>query len=1017
MRNKNIIQSVITMTIFIFFAFFVLTGCKKESVAAKGAVIGYDDLGRKIVLPKVPERIVVLSGSPIDAIFELGAGDKIVGVVNSIVRSYPETCRRYPAVLEKERVGRFNDPNIEKIISINPDLIIPYASSDYPGKYTAIFEKRELPFAAFTTVENLAFGLEQIRRLGILLGKEKEAEILTGRIKKEIDELSQEISSRIESRPLVYYWWGERNGTYGRRAAINELIELAGGVNLARDFDRQYMELSPEYVISRDPDVIVISYWQENQKETRIKEITRRPGFSQVKAVKNNRIYTLNGHSFHTPVRFAEVVQNLARFIHPELFSVEKIRQESSAMEKIGAAERSTPRRVVVTDALKRRVEIELPLKKIVTVNTASAIILRALGVDIENKVVGVTTYITENPRFWPKLKNKPAIRFKNLSYEMLAELKPQLIFLYKTSSPFTNEEKLKSLGIKWIYLDCFDPGTLDNDIRTLGLLFGKEKEAKKLISWYRQYDELISARIKNIRLQKRFKIFYYQYPDINLAKGIYNTINKTASSHPLLEKAGGNNLAADLLLQDIKVSPEWIVENNPDVIIAGVLGKSFSGYNAEESKTIENMRSLGQRLANDKALKKTDAVKNERVFLLAQDIKQGPSYVIGLAYMAKYLYPEMFEDIKPETIAREYYETWCGLPYRGVYVYPPFEPAIVTAESSKKKTGQTARMLIDSAGRKIDIPQPVKRIAGLHTSSCRELCLLQLEDKVVGVTEYLLDDPDMYPRLMNKPNIGSVYSPNYELIVENSPDVLIMPTAMQKLQPVLDKLEPLGIKVVALDLQPRKGASAYEREDYYDRELKILGRIFGKEKRAHGFIEWRRRILKLIEDRTKDVEKVCVLGINSVSSVLKKGSGFTVWGGNRIIELAGGKNIAAGLSEKEVSGEWILEQNPEVIIMVSYRSKEGLGYSVTDNTQVKKSLNEIAKHKVFAKTEAAQKGRIYLFGYYGTASGGQTSLGALYLAKRLYPKRFEDVDPQKYHKEYFERWFNVKYQGVWFYP
>lgn len=57
--------------------------------------------------------------------------------------------------------------------------------------------------------------------------------------------------------------------------------------------------------------------------------------------------------------------------------------------------------------------------------------------------------------------------------------------------------------------------------------------------------------------------------------------------------------------MQDIKVSPEWIVENNPDVIIAGVLGKSFSGYNAEESKTIENMRSLGQRLANDKALKK----------------------------------------------------------------------------------------------------------------------------------------------------------------------------------------------------------------------------------------------------------------------------------------------------------------------------------------------------------------------------------------------------------------------------
>jgi len=100
---------------------------------------------KRALLPNVPERVVVLSGSPIDAIFELGAGDKVVGVVDSIVRSYPETCRRYPAVLEKEHVGRFNDPDIEKIIALNPDLIISFASSDSPGKYTEIIEKRGLP--------------------------------------------------------------------------------------------------------------------------------------------------------------------------------------------------------------------------------------------------------------------------------------------------------------------------------------------------------------------------------------------------------------------------------------------------------------------------------------------------------------------------------------------------------------------------------------------------------------------------------------------------------------------------------------------------------------------------------------------------------------------------------------------------------------------------------------------------------------------------------------------------------
>lgn len=51
------------------------------------------------------------------------------------------------------------------------------------------------------------------------------------------------------------------------------------------------------------------------------------------------------------------------------------------------------------------------------------------------------------------------------------------------------------------------------------------------------------------------------------------------------------------------------------------------------------------------------------------------------------------------------------------------------------------------------------------------------------------------------------------------------------------------------------------------------------------------------------------------------------------------------------------------------------------------------------------------------TASGGQWQLGALYLAKRIYPEHFEDVDPEEFHREYFEEWFDIPYQGVWVYP
>jgi iron complex transport system substrate-binding protein len=302
----------------------LFAGYANGQVIAKGKITGYDDFGRKIILPKAPERIVIISASSIDAIFELKAGNKIVGVTDAIDRSYPETVRRYPSLLKKPRVGGFSNPNIEKIISLEPDLIIVYDSLDNPGKYTEVFEKRGLPYAAFITVKNLAFGMEQIRRLGVLLDKGKEAETLTKRIKTEVKKLTLMISSSIKNRPLVYYWWGSGNGTYGNQAAINELIEIAGGINLAGEFDKQYMELSPEYVISKNPDVIVISYWQEDQREARVKEIKSRPGFNQVEAVKNNCVYTIDGHSLHTSLLFAEAIRNLAGFIHPELFITTK---------------------------------------------------------------------------------------------------------------------------------------------------------------------------------------------------------------------------------------------------------------------------------------------------------------------------------------------------------------------------------------------------------------------------------------------------------------------------------------------------------------------------------------------------------------------------------------------------------------------------------------------------------------------------------------------------------------------
>jgi iron complex transport system substrate-binding protein len=309
---------IISIGLMAIIVFLCLAGARTGGTASAQPIVGQDDYGRTIVMEQAPHRIILLSGSPIDVIYELGAGDLLVGVVDSVADGYPETCRRYPSLLEKERIGRFDEPNIEKIIALDPDLIFTYGSSDHPGRFSAAFEKRGLPYAALASVDNIAFGLAQIRRLGVLLGKEKQAAALADRISAEIEDMAARIQPDPGKKPLVYYWWGSRNGTYGRLSAIHELITLAGGINLTAEFNARYMELSPEYVIAGNPDVILISYWQSHQKQERVAALRARAGFSDIRGVKNNRIHPIDGHSFHTIIRFPEVIQAMAGYFYPD---------------------------------------------------------------------------------------------------------------------------------------------------------------------------------------------------------------------------------------------------------------------------------------------------------------------------------------------------------------------------------------------------------------------------------------------------------------------------------------------------------------------------------------------------------------------------------------------------------------------------------------------------------------------------------------------------------------------------
>jgi len=140
---------------------------------------------------------------------------------------------------------------------------------------------------------------------------------------------------------------------------------------------------------------------------------------------------------------------------------------------------------------------------------------------------------------------------------------------------------------------------------------------------------------------------------------------------------AGGNNLGESLnsTTGSAEVDREWVMSQNPDVII-GSINQAFnkSGYSADEDLAIIYMRTMHEKIVSDEAINETDAAANGRVYLICGDLNTGPMQAAGTAFMAKILHPELFEDLDPEAILKEYFEKWQGIPYRGVWIYPPFK-------------------------------------------------------------------------------------------------------------------------------------------------------------------------------------------------------------------------------------------------------------------------------------------------------------------------------------------------------
>lgn len=271
-----------------------------------------DDLGREVVVSALPERIISLAPSNTEVLFAVGAGDQVVGVT--------EFCNYPPEAQNREKIGGFSPDTIsvEKIVSLEPDLVFSAGSIQQP--VIEALEQAGIPVFAFDP-ERLEGVYKNIETAGRLTGHEAEAAGVVTEMQDRVAAVTEKTQAIPEDeRPTVFYEvWHEPLMTAGPTTFIGELIDLAGGKNIFADVTEEYPQVSAETILQRDPDVILGP--DSHGEELTAEKIKTRPGWGDIRAVQEGRIFLVNGDIVsRSGPRLADALEDIAQALHPDLF-------------------------------------------------------------------------------------------------------------------------------------------------------------------------------------------------------------------------------------------------------------------------------------------------------------------------------------------------------------------------------------------------------------------------------------------------------------------------------------------------------------------------------------------------------------------------------------------------------------------------------------------------------------------------------------------------------------------------
>lgn len=247
-------------------------------------------------------RIISLGPALTESLFALGVSDHLVGVTTY--------CKKPPEAQAKEKVGSAVEVNVEKVLTLKPDLVLATSLSD--SRSVEKLKSLGIPVEVFPAARNFEQLCEEFLRLAVLVGEKEKAESILAKVRADTEDIRRKAVSL--SKPRVVVQAGANPlWVVPKDYFINDFVEYAGGENIIPAGNGHF---SREKILEMNPDVIIITTMGIVGDD----EKRKWEQYRNIKAVKDGRIYIVDSDKFcsPTPQGFVATLKETVKLLHPE---------------------------------------------------------------------------------------------------------------------------------------------------------------------------------------------------------------------------------------------------------------------------------------------------------------------------------------------------------------------------------------------------------------------------------------------------------------------------------------------------------------------------------------------------------------------------------------------------------------------------------------------------------------------------------------------------------------------------